>query len=106
MCAVDMPLNGGCLAPLDIRIPEGSLLAPGEEAAVCGGNVMTSQRITDVSISPLSVENLRAEMRLAVQVVLKAFNACAASQGCCNNLVRLLLTLSVRSRARELICRA
>lgn len=48
MCAVDMPLNGGCLAPLDIRIPEGSLLSPSDEAAVCGGNVVTSQRITDV----------------------------------------------------------
>ncbi|KAL1405678.1 hypothetical protein Q8F55_009317 [Vanrija albida] len=66
MIGEDIPLNAGCLTPLDIRIPEGSLLSPSPTAAVCGGNVMTSQRITDV--------------------VLKAFNACAASQGCCNNL--------------------
>jgi len=66
MIGEDIPLNAGCLVPLDIRIPEGSLLCPSPTAAVCGGNVMTSQRVTDV--------------------VLKAFKACAASQGCCNNL--------------------
>lgn len=66
MIGEDIPLNAGCLVPLDIRIPEGSLLAPSSTAAVCGGNVMTSQRVTDV--------------------VLKAFKAAAASQGCCNNL--------------------
>ncbi|KAI5287298.1 hypothetical protein KEM52_001660 [Ascosphaera acerosa] len=62
----DIPLNQGCLNAIDIRIPKNSLLSPSSEAAVVGGNVLTSQRITDV--------------------VLKAFNACAASQGCCNNL--------------------
>jgi 5-oxoprolinase (ATP-hydrolysing) len=62
----DMPLNQGCLNSIEIRIPEGSLLSPSEEAAVVGGNVLTSQRITDV--------------------ILKAFGACAASQGCMNNL--------------------
>ncbi|UOH80530.1 hypothetical protein LQV05_003184 [Cryptococcus neoformans] len=62
----DIPLNAGCLVPLNIIIPDESLLNPSPEAAVCAGNVLTSQRITDV--------------------VLKAFNACAASQGCCNNL--------------------
>ncbi|KAI9511991.1 cytoplasmic protein [Russula earlei] len=66
MLDVDIPLNAGCLVPLDIRIPSGSLLAPSRTAAVCGGNVLTSQRIVDV--------------------VLRAFNACAASQGCTNNL--------------------
>ncbi|KAI5302113.1 hypothetical protein KEM55_001296, partial [Ascosphaera atra] len=62
----DIPLNQGCLKPIDIRIPPNSLLSPSKDAGVVGGNVLTSQRITDV--------------------VLKAFKACAASQGCCNNL--------------------
>ncbi|OLN97952.1 Uncharacterized protein C11D3.15-like protein 1 [Colletotrichum chlorophyti] len=61
-----IPLNQGCLAPINIVIPEGSILNPGAGLAVVGGNVLTSQRITDV--------------------VLKAFHASAASQGCCNNL--------------------
>ena len=63
---VDIPLNQGCLAPITIAIPNGSLLKPSARAAVVGGNVLTSQRVTDV--------------------VLKAFQACAASQGCMNNL--------------------
>ncbi|KAG0179024.1 hypothetical protein DFQ28_003589 [Apophysomyces sp. BC1034] len=62
----DIPLNSGCLEPIDIRIPPKSLLSPSETSAVVGGNVLTSQRIVDV--------------------VFKAFQACAASQGCCNNL--------------------
>lgn len=62
----DIPLNQGCLMPIEVRIPPGSFLDPSDEAAVVGGNVLTSQRITDV--------------------VLKAFGACAASQGDCNNL--------------------
>ncbi len=82
MLNVDIPLNAGCLVPLDskcfpvcmiflaqfevVRIPSGSFLAPSRIAAVCGGNVLTSQRIVDV--------------------VLRAFHACAASQGCTNNL--------------------
>jgi 5-oxoprolinase (ATP-hydrolysing) len=43
----DIPLNGGCLAPLDIVIPPGSMLSPRYPAAVVGGNVETSQCITD-----------------------------------------------------------
>jgi 5-oxoprolinase (ATP-hydrolysing) len=66
MINADVPLNQGCLAPIDIRVPSPSILSPTKTAAVVGGNVVTSQRITDV--------------------VLKAFRACAASQGCCNNL--------------------
>ena len=62
----DIPLNQGCLAPIEIRIPKNTVLNPSPEAAVVGGNVTTSQRVTDV--------------------VLKAFRACAASQGCMNNL--------------------
>ena len=43
----DIPLNGGCLKPLDIVIPEGSMLSPRYPAAVVAGNVETSQCITD-----------------------------------------------------------
>ena len=66
MVSEDIPLNQGCLAPIDVRIPEGSMLSPSDTAAVVGGNVLTSQRITDV--------------------VFRAFEAVAASQGDCNNL--------------------
>ena len=62
----DIPLNQGCLAPIDVHLPEGSLLNPSDTAAVVGGNVLTSQRITDV--------------------VFRAFEAVAASQGDTNNL--------------------
>jgi 5-oxoprolinase (ATP-hydrolysing) len=62
----DIPLNQGCLQPITISLPKQSLLFPSKTAAVVGGNVLTSQRVTDV--------------------ILKAFDACAASQGCMNNL--------------------
>ena len=42
----DIPLNDGCLEPLNIIIPEGSMLAPKYPAAVVAGNVETSQAIT------------------------------------------------------------
>ncbi|MED6125826.1 5-oxoprolinase [Stylosanthes scabra] len=47
---VDIPLNQGCLAPVKILIPEGSFLSPSDSAAVVGGNVLTSQRITDFGL--------------------------------------------------------
>jgi len=62
----DIPLNQGCLKPVKVKIPKGSFLSPSEKAAVVGGNVLTSQRVTDV--------------------VFRCFEACAASQGDCNNL--------------------
>ena len=62
----DIPLNQGCLAPIKFIIPKYCLLNPSDDAAVVGGNVLTSQRVVDV--------------------VLMAFRACAASQGCMNNL--------------------
>jgi 5-oxoprolinase (ATP-hydrolysing) len=62
----DIPLNQGCLAPVTVIIPPKSFLSPSGSAAVVGGNVLTSQRVTDV--------------------IFKAFQACAASQGDCNNL--------------------
>ena len=61
----DIPLNQGCLTPVKVIIPENSLLWPSKECAVVGGNVTTSQRITDI--------------------ILKAFKACSASQGDMNN---------------------
>lgn len=48
-----------------MHIPPGSLLDPSDTAAVVGGNVLTCQRIVDV--------------------VFRAFETCAASQGCMNN---------------------
>lgn len=54
------------MKPVKVIIPKGSLLDPSDEAAVVGGNVLTSQRVVDV--------------------VLQAFGACAASQGCMNNI--------------------
>lgn len=61
----DIPLNQGCLEPITIIIPSGSILNPNCGAAVVGGNVLTSQRVTDV--------------------ILKTLNVMADSQGDCNN---------------------
>jgi 5-oxoprolinase (ATP-hydrolysing) len=61
-----IPMNEGCLKPLDIRIPEGSMLSPRYPAAVVAGNVETSQIITDTLYGALGV--------------------LAASQGTMNNL--------------------
>src|SRR4051812_5483319 len=60
----DIPLNEGCLLPITFNIPPGTILNPSGTAAVCAGNPITSQRVTDV--------------------LIKAFQACAASQGDCN----------------------
>jgi 5-oxoprolinase (ATP-hydrolysing) len=51
----DIPLNGGCLKPLKIVIPEASMLAPRHPAAVVAGNVETSQAITDALYGALGV---------------------------------------------------
>jgi len=48
LAARAIPLNAGCLLPLRIVVPPGSLLDPRPPAAVAGGNVETSQRIVDV----------------------------------------------------------
>jgi len=61
-----LPLNAGCLEPIDLVLPEPSLLAAGPGAAVAAGNVETSQRIVDV--------------------LLAVTGAAAASQGTMNNL--------------------
>ena len=61
-----IPLNGGCLDPIELRIPAGSLLSPEYPAAVVGGNVETSMRVVDV--------------------VFKALGVLAGGQGTMNNL--------------------
>ncbi len=63
----EIPLNAGCLEPVKIIIPEGSLLNPSPCAAVAVGNVETSQRIVDV--------------------LLGALGKAAASQGTMNNVL-------------------
>jgi len=64
---IDMPvpLNDGFLRPVTLRVPAGSMLNPGPEAAVVAGNVETSQVITDA--------------------LFGALGALAASQGTMNN---------------------
>jgi 5-oxoprolinase (ATP-hydrolysing) len=51
----DIPLNAGCLKPLEVAIPEGSMLRPRYPAAVVAGNVETSQCITDALYGALGV---------------------------------------------------
>ena len=51
----DIPLNAGCLKPLSIIIPEGSMLNPHPPAATVAGNVETSQCITDALYGALGV---------------------------------------------------
>ncbi len=47
LVADQIPLNAGCMKPLEITVPEGSMLNPAYPAAVVAGNVETSQAITD-----------------------------------------------------------
>jgi 5-oxoprolinase (ATP-hydrolysing) len=61
-----LPLNEGCMRPVEIILPPKSILCPSPDAAIVAGNVLTSQRITDV--------------------ILCAFDACACAQGDMNNL--------------------
>jgi len=62
----DIPMNAGCLKPIEIVVPEGSLLNPRPPAAVAAGNVETSQAVVDALFGALRV--------------------LAASQGTMNNL--------------------
>jgi 5-oxoprolinase (ATP-hydrolysing) len=61
-----IPLNAGCLRPLAIVVPPGSMLDPAWPAAVVAGNVETSQCIVDALYGALGLQ--------------------AASQGTMNNL--------------------
>jgi len=51
----DIPLNAGCLKPLDIIVPENCMLRPKYPAAVVAGNVETSQAITDTILGALGL---------------------------------------------------
>jgi 5-oxoprolinase (ATP-hydrolysing) len=51
----DIPLNAGCLTPLKIIVPEGSMLNPHPPAAVVAGNVETSQHVVDALFAALGV---------------------------------------------------
>jgi 5-oxoprolinase (ATP-hydrolysing) len=62
----DIPMNAGCLRPIHIKIPEGSMLSPKYPAAVVAGNVETSQNVTDC--------------------LFGALGAMAAAEGTMNNL--------------------
>jgi 5-oxoprolinase (ATP-hydrolysing) len=62
----DIPMNAGCLRPIRIVVPEGSMLSPRYPAAVVAGNVETSQAVTDC--------------------LFGALRALAAAQGTMNNL--------------------
>ncbi len=50
----DVPFNAGLLRPLEVIAPEGSVVNARPPAAVAGGNVETSQRITDVLLGALA----------------------------------------------------
>ncbi|WP_440763252.1 hydantoinase B/oxoprolinase family protein [Natronorubrum sp. DTA7] len=50
----EIPPNHGCYEPVNVHAPEGSLLNPNPPAAVVGGNVETSQRVTDVVFTALA----------------------------------------------------
>ena len=69
----DAPANQGCLRPVRIITPRGTLVNPEPQRGVAGGNVETSQRITDV---------LLAAMSQALPELIPA-----ASQGTMNNLL-------------------
>ncbi|MFI6777190.1 hydantoinase B/oxoprolinase family protein [Nocardia sp. NPDC050412] len=56
LVADDIPLNDGCLRPLRIIVPAGSMLAPEPPAAVVAGNVETSQAITGALYAALGVQ--------------------------------------------------
>ncbi len=49
----DIPINAGCLRPVKIIVPEGSMLSPRYPAAVVAGNVETSQMVTDTLFGAL-----------------------------------------------------
>ncbi|MGE5265862.1 MAG: hydantoinase B/oxoprolinase family protein, partial [Deltaproteobacteria bacterium] len=53
LAGVPMPLNSGCLRPVEIRIPQGSMLAPRFPAAVVAGNTETSQIVTNALFAAL-----------------------------------------------------
>ncbi|MFG2091307.1 hydantoinase B/oxoprolinase family protein [Spirillospora sp. NPDC048824] len=55
LVAEDIPLNAGCLTPIHITIPPGTMLSPEYPAAVAAGNVETSQAVTGALYAALGV---------------------------------------------------
>ena len=55
LVARPIPMNAGCLAPIDLRIPDGCFLAPSSPAAVAAGNVETSMCVTEALFGALGV---------------------------------------------------
>jgi 5-oxoprolinase (ATP-hydrolysing) len=51
----EIPMNAGCLRPIEIKVPDGSMLSPRHPAAVCAGNVETSQVVVDALFAALGV---------------------------------------------------
>ncbi|MGA2827325.1 MAG: hydantoinase B/oxoprolinase family protein [Streptosporangiaceae bacterium] len=51
----DIPLNSGCLRPINVIIPPGTMLSPEYPAAVAAGNVETSQAVTGALYAALGV---------------------------------------------------
>jgi 5-oxoprolinase (ATP-hydrolysing) len=51
----DIPLNAGCMKPIEVILPENSMINPGYPAAVIAGNVETSQVIVDTLYGALGV---------------------------------------------------
>jgi N-methylhydantoinase B len=72
LIGLDIPSNSGCLVPIEVLAPSGTLINATPPAAVAGGNVETSQRIVDVLLGALA-------QALPARVP-------AASQGTMNNL--------------------
>ena len=72
LIGLDVPNNSGCLAPIQVIAPAGSIVNANPPAPVAGGNVETSQRIVDVLLGALAA---------AVPARVPA-----ASQGTMNNL--------------------
>jgi len=54
LIGLDVPNNSGCLAPIRVIAPEGTVVNARPPAAVAGGNVETSQRIVDVLLGALA----------------------------------------------------
>ncbi|MEE9388214.1 MAG: hydantoinase B/oxoprolinase family protein [Paracoccaceae bacterium] len=55
LVGADIPMNEGCLKPLDIRVPQGSMINPKYPAAVISGNTEVSQAIADTLFGALGV---------------------------------------------------
>jgi N-methylhydantoinase B len=54
LIGLDVPNNAGCLVPINVIAPPGSVVNAQHPAPVAGGNVETSQRITDVLLGALA----------------------------------------------------